>query len=229
MLASGAPDNSFASFPGSGELYLAFRAHGSTTLRAIQKGAVVSIWGKKDESVDSSAAKVIFYRYDEFGVPLYESAPYYISDTLNVITLDKEYTTLTISLTEGDDGDTILGSQGFLIDAVLLLQNRDSIVKTGGVVHHDLNSKRSGILGNYPNPFIAATQHTTMLVRLDKTADVSVRIYDGIGREVGVITSGVLSSGDHSIEVSVTQPQVYLARLFLDGIPSGAPFKLTAQ
>lgn len=226
--ATGYPDSSYASFTGGALLDLTFRAYGGIKLRAMLKGAEVRFWGKKTPEVDSSAAKVIFFKTDQFGNPQYESTPYYIGEGLTTITLDRDYTYIEFSLTESNEpGDTIPGSQGYLLDAVLLLQNRDSIVIEGAVSGNPLASA-SAIVANYPNPFVAAAG-TTLLVRMESPGDASLYIFDISGREVERMPLRMLEAGDHLVPISVPQPQVYLARLFVDGIPTGTVYRITAR
>ena len=50
--------------------------------------------------------------------------------------------------------------------------------------------------GNYPNPFNPVTAIT---FRLEEAADVTLTVYDALGREVEVLIRGFLSGGNHTV------------------------------
>ncbi len=49
---------------------------------------------------------------------------------------------------------------------------------------------------NYPNPFNATTRLT---YRLDRAGQVSLKVFDVLGREVAVLSSGMQTAGEHTI------------------------------
>ena len=53
------------------------------------------------------------------------------------------------------------------------------------------------LLGNHPNPF---NPSTTIFFQLDKTADVSLAIYDVHGRLVRQLVSGQYAAGQHQVD-----------------------------
>ncbi|HLT46255.1 MAG TPA: ScyD/ScyE family protein [Rubricoccaceae bacterium] len=68
------------------------------------------------------------------------------------------------------------------------------------------------LLGGTPNPFAGAT---TLTVALDEPAPVRLAVYDGLGREVGVLVDGLLDAGTHAMRFDGAglPSGVYLARL----------------
>jgi len=54
---------------------------------------------------------------------------------------------------------------------------------------------------NYPNPF---NPTTTIRYSLKETGKVSVRVYDGMGREVKVLVDGVQGAGEYSVVMDAT-------------------------
>ncbi|MDZ7372321.1 MAG: SMP-30/gluconolactonase/LRE family protein [candidate division KSB1 bacterium] len=71
----------------------------------------------------------------------------------------------------------------------------------GAGVKEKLPSMLKGfeLLPNYPNPFNAGT---TLSFRLDRTAHVSLSIYDGLGREIKSLQNGLMPAGLHRFEFS---------------------------
>jgi hypothetical protein len=227
MNVFGPPDSIYAHLGplGLGPLLdLMFTASDGVNALSIDDSATIMIWGKKDITVDSSAAQVKFIKIDPDGVILYESQQYIIEDGLNTITIpNKGYTFLEFTLTGTEFKP---GSQGYLLDAVLLLQNRDSTVAS---VKRVFPQNASGIRSGYPNPFIASSQQTTVVFRMEHAGDAAVKIFDALGREINAISLGMLDVGDHLVPVSAPKPQVYFARLYLNGIPTGSVYRLIAQ
>lgn len=50
---------------------------------------------------------------------------------------------------------------------------------------------------NYPNPF---NPETTLEFYLPVSADISLRVYDGLGREVSILTHGLHNAGQHTVK-----------------------------
>jgi hypothetical protein len=63
------------------------------------------------------------------------------------------------------------------------------------------------LLGNYPNPF---NPQTTIRFGLPEAADVSLIVYDMLGREVKVLVHGTVTAGMHE------------ARFDASSLPSGS-------
>lgn len=61
----------------------------------------------------------------------------------------------------------------------------------------------------YPNPFV---QTATVDYTLERSASVTVTLYDGLGRVVRALDSGAKGAGDHTVEVAS------------DGLPAGIYF-----
>jgi hypothetical protein len=227
--AFGAPDSQYAHFGplGLGPLLdLMFTHSDGVTALTIQKNATVHIWGMADTLVDSSAAQVKFVKTDPDGVIVNESQWYILGDGLNTITLaDTEYTYLEFTLTGTEFNP---GSQGYYLDAVLLVQDRDSTTSGGSVGRH-LDPRATQIVASYPNPFVASAQQTNVTVRLAKAGNAVLRIFDVLGHEVTAVSLGYLGAGDYHVPVGMTEPQMYFARLYVDGVPTARAYRLIAQ
>jgi len=61
-------------------------------------------------------------------------------------------------------------------------------------VHEDGHPEAFALGQNYPNPF---NPTTTISFRLAKRGDVTLKIYDMLGREISTVVSGTLPAGDH--------------------------------
>jgi len=62
---------------------------------------------------------------------------------------------------------------------------------------------------NYPNPFNPVT---TIRYYLDKPADVSLKIFNSVGEEIGTLVDGFQAAGEHQIQWTP------------EGLPSGIYF-----
>ncbi len=73
-----------------------------------------------------------------------------------------------------------------------------------------------------PNP---ARHRTTLLLTLDRPAELQIDLFDGLGRRVGTITSGARSAGEHRIglDVSGLPAGAYAARATADGRTASLP------
>jgi hypothetical protein len=70
---------------------------------------------------------------------------------------------------------------------------------------------------NYPNPF---NPSTTINFNLPKTSEVTLKIFNILGKEVATLVSEKLSAGSHSYQWSKTEGMasgIYLYRLEADG------------
>jgi hypothetical protein len=74
------------------------------------------------------------------------------------------------------------------------------------------NSKKSFPFFNYPNPF---NPSTTIKFNLPKTSEVTLKIYNILGKEVVTLVSDRLSTGSYAYEwdASNLASSVYLYRL----------------
>ena len=70
-------------------------------------------------------------------------------------------------------------------------------------VRVDTGPEEFALEGNYPNPF---TQATTIPYQLSESADVTLEVYDVLGRKVGTLVDKQQSSGQY--EVNVNQSKV---------------------
>lgn len=74
------------------------------------------------------------------------------------------------------------------------------------------------LLGNYPNPF---NPSTVISFELQRRAEVSLEVYDVVGRRVDVIIDGVRDGGTHQVSWTTQGRRlatgVYMIRLTVDG------------
>ncbi|MFZ4619793.1 MAG: T9SS type A sorting domain-containing protein, partial [Bacteroidota bacterium] len=79
---------------------------------------------------------------------------------------------------------------------------------------------------NYPNPFNPSTM---IPFSIPTTSEVSLKIYDTIGREIGTVISGILSAGTYEKEWNAGDHSsgVYFIRLSAGGIVSNRKMVLT--
>ena len=78
-----------------------------------------------------------------------------------------------------------------------------------------------GLLPAYPNPF---NDSTTLTFALERAQQVSLAIYDALGREVARPVSGLWPAGEHRVvwEADQLPAGTYFSRLMIDGqIASG--------
>jgi hypothetical protein len=84
-------------------------------------------------------------------------------------------------------------------DPILLINDEDGPgVITGGttIIPRTLTSSFS----NYPNPFSAGRQVTTFAFYLPRRAEVSLRLYNGFGRQIAILESAASKPGGRVIE-----------------------------
>jgi hypothetical protein len=85
--------------------------------------------------------------------------------------------------------------------------------KPGGV-------KGFGLRQNYPNPF---NPSTTITYSVEKPGMVTIRVYDLLGREVGMPVNEKQSNGDHSVvfDAGGLSSGVYFCKMHVDDRFSG--------
>lgn len=211
-------DNNFAVFGNGAEIELLFKAKNGIGSRTIKKGATVHIYCQKHHPSDSSAGLI---KFDKLGIDesiLYSTPYYLLHEGLNVITLpDMDYTVANLTIA--------LGSTGFKVDAVQLIQEEDkvSVPRSYGV-------SGSRIVSNYPNPFLSGDANgTTLRFSLEREAEVGVVVIDALGREVSRWSLGIMPIGSQEARVSVTESGMYIARLVIDGEMTSSYYKLIAK
>ncbi len=96
--------------------------------------------------------------------------------------------------------------------AHLALHKSPRVTATDGV---DL-SQVVGLFPAYPNPF---NNSTTLTFALDRAHQVSLTIYDALGREVARPVSGLRAAGEHRVvwEADQLPAGTYFSRLIIDG------------
>ena len=73
-------------------------------------------------------------------------------------------------------------------------------------------SSRIGLkVSNYPNPF---SNTTTITYEVEKASDVTVAIYNAVGKEVAVLVKGMQQTGRHNVQWSPNiSPGIYICRI----------------
>lgn len=98
-----------------------------------------------------------------------------------------------------DEGDVIAHIQGLLTYSFsnfkLLPEGTSDIGDVNVAVDAEELGETFALLQNYPNPF---TGQTTITFAVDTAADVSLVVYDVLGREVRTLVSGTVTAGQHT-------------------------------
>lgn len=136
---------------------------------------------------------------------LWLSLNFFDGDALDVTT--NSYATRTWILGERAQGPSLYG----YLDPGIVISNED-----GATVPSEL-----ALLGNYPNPFASST---TLRYALPESGDVSVAVYDVLGRRVALVEPGVQAAGTHEVDIDAAglASGVYLVRVQLDGAQASA-------
>jgi hypothetical protein len=113
------------------------------------------------------------------------------------------------------------GGNSLWIDAVVMVQSGEA-----GVAEADQYS--ASLLKSYPNPFYRTTG-TTLRVTSTMVGNGLLRIYDVLGNQVAQVPVGELTEGEQDVKVSLDRAGIFIARLFVNGEPNGAPLKITSE
>lgn len=217
-LILGPSDNKFAEFGNGAEIELLFKRKDGGGSRVIKKGATINVYCRKHDATDSSAGYIKFDKLALDESILYSTEYYLLHDGVNVITLpDKDYTVANLTIA--------LGATGFEVDAVQLIQEEDKVS-----VPRSSQMSGSRIISNYPNPFLSGDANgTTLRFSLEREAEVSIVVIDGLGRQISQQSLGMMSQGSQEARVSVPESGVYIARLVIDGQMTSSYYKLIAK
>ncbi len=211
-------DDKFATFGNGADISLLFKSKIGTGIRSIKPGATIIIYCQKHHPTDSSAGRLTLNKLAPDETLLYSSEPFLLNEGVNVITVpDKDFTMASFTIE--------LGSTGFKVDAVQLIQEEDkvSVPRLYGV-------SGSRIVSNYPNPFLSGDVNgTTLRFSLEREAEVGVVVIDALGREVSRWSLGMMTQGSQEARVSVTESGMYIARLVIDGEMTSSYYKLIAK
>jgi hypothetical protein len=217
-LILGPSDSKFALFGNGAEIELLFKSKDGSGARVIKKGATVHVYCQRHHPTDSSAGLIKFDKLAADETILYSTPYYLLQEGQNVITLpDMDYTVANLTIA--------LGSTGFKVDAVQLIQEED---KVSAPRSYGMSGSR--IVSNYPNPFLSGDANgTTLRFSLEREAEVGVVVIDALGRQVSQQSLGMMSQGTQEARVSVPESGMYIARLVIDGEISNSYYKLIAQ
>jgi hypothetical protein len=217
-LILGPSDNKFALFENGAEIELLFKSKNGSGSRPIKKGATVHVYCQKHHPTDSSAGLIKFDKLAVDETILYSTQYYLLHEGLNEITLpDMEYTVANLTIA--------LGSTGFKVDAVQLIQEEDKVS-----VPRSYEMSGSRIVSNYPNPFLSGDGNgTTLRFSLERDAEIGIVVLDALGREVSHHSLGMMAQGLQEARVSVPESGMYIARLVVDGQMTSSYYKLIAK
>jgi hypothetical protein len=216
----GAPDGFVTTFNPTSEAFIYFRPGPETskTFMIKPEGKLV-IYGRRDQGIpfDSSGIFVTFIRES----PFVQSRTIRVTGDTNVIEVpDSLFSYVTLSMVYQPTMGDIQSFKRYYVDAILLVQPFDQLsVKP---------SNEGRIASIYPNPF-SVSRGAKMNFSTDKFADISIVLMDLAGREVTRLDMGARPSGDQHAELNVPNEGVFIAQLFLDGVPAGKPYMLTAR
>jgi hypothetical protein len=117
--------------------------------------------------------------------------------------LDDSYATRTWTVTERGGGGNGASIYGYLDENTII----DTANEGEGTVPETLT-----LMGNYPNPFNPSTR---IRYALPSTGEVSVQVFDVLGRRVAELKAGVQSAGTHELTFDAANfaSGVYLYRL----------------
>jgi hypothetical protein len=211
-------DDKFATFGNGADISLLFKSKTGSTIRSIKPGATILIYCQKHHPTDSSAGLLTLNKLAPDETLLYSSEPYLLHEGVNVITVpDKDFTMASFTIA--------LGSTGFKVDAVQLIQEEDKVS-----VPRSYAMSGSRIISNYPNPFLSGNGNgTTLRFSLEREAEVGVVVIDALGRHVSEHSLGMMSQGSQEARVSVPESGMYIARLVIDGEMTSSYYKLIAK
>ncbi|HYM21333.1 MAG TPA: hypothetical protein VEW28_10085 [Candidatus Kapabacteria bacterium] len=227
LKAFGRPDKQYAQLSGTAsEFDIAFRRHRTglpDSVIPIKANASVIIWGKKDLAVDSSALEVIFIETDPGGSILYQSDPFYISDSGGTITVpNQEYTYLILTL-PGVGLGTPKYAKSYFIDAIALVEDTS---QAKGAVAPNPDQISLGLEASYPNPFSGATNVDFTLA---SSGIVEIAAVDAVGTEHERVSLGYVSEGSHSVRIALGDCGMYFLRLYLNGTAFGRSIKVISE
>ena len=98
---------------------------------------------------------------------------------------------LVLTSRDGKLGNTVMNGSG-------AVRVTDANVKTVVVTLKNIQVPSTWALGqNYPNPFNPTTRFT---VDMPKTSDVTVAVYDILGRKITTLLSGQQAAGSYTVE-----------------------------
>jgi hypothetical protein len=224
----GKPDNQFATMDQSLSLIdVSFKKSiggaASTSVILMKGGSSLTVWGKKDLSVDSSAGQLTFFYFNPTTDQLEQSIePIFVDDGENKITVPPgtwEYIEFSLP---GAGLGTPNYAKSYMIDAVALIQDTDAKVS----VPSTRTLTAFGLQTNYPNPFVA---NTNIAYSLEQSGAIEIAVVDLAGVEHARFDLGYQNEGLHSEPLAINDRGMYFLRLYVNGIPMGNPLKVISR
>lgn len=225
----GKPDDQFATIDQSLPLVdISFKQYkggvAQKSVILIKGGSTISIWGKKDPTVDSSAGQLVFFYFNPVTQYLEQSQEtFYLGDGLNNVFVPAgQWEYIEFSLPGAGLG-TPEFAKSYMIDAVMLLQDTDAPPAS---VPSTRRMNAFGLQANYPNPFEGTTNAS---YSLEQGGNIQIAVVDLAGVEHSRIDLGYHDAGVYSEPLTINDRGVFFLRLYIDGIPSGAVLKVVSQ
>jgi hypothetical protein len=218
----GNPDGNSAHFTNGGECALRFRVDSSTL--TMKKGQSIHIYWKIPSVAvgDSNVATIHLQNLDDNFV-LHRDTSFHVwqpsviatEEMETIIVPDTGFNTVAIGIA------TDTGGTSFWLDAMVLVQSGVAAVDQTAGFHQP-------ILTNYPNPFYH-TVGTHIQVHTAVAGLGMLSVTDALGREVTRMPLGELSAGEKDLDLQLECVGVFFVRLFVDGIPTGAPLEISGE
>jgi hypothetical protein len=218
---NGAPDNRFATFERGDEAYVSFSIPQKGPYDyPIRPGATVIVYGLPQPGTTAEDSSGVFLTFEGAASSI-PSERFYLSDTVNVITVPNEmYTSITLTNTYQPQSGDIVYLDTFYVDAIKLVQSFENLSVARLTLGH--------ITAAFPNPF-STDRGTRLEFTTERASDISVLIMDIAGREVMKLDVGPRPSGEQTVQLLIPDQGFYFAQLLLDGVPSGKMFRLSVQ
>jgi hypothetical protein len=209
--ALGAPDKQQAQINSTGEIWLRFDYQNIPV--DFEAGATLHLYWQRTK-VDTIAAVLYLVHVNSNWVEG-KSDSIMIIDQSGMITINVPkvgYNAIHLRLT--GNPPAIGGANAFFIDAVSLIQNNLSVSPSG---------MRTPEFTMYPNPSLLQTG-VNVQVPDEYVGHAQIVVYDVLGAQVNSI-----SVDQAQTRLQMEAKGTYMARLIVDNMPVGQPFKFTIE
>ncbi len=160
-------------------------------------------------------------------------------DDFTVLQYKNPYPWLTVNsntgtVSEGDDRDVVFSfssvgvENGTYTTTALINTNEDGVpvyevpitLNISGVVSNETDPERVDqfqLMQNYPNPF---NPTTTISFSLPQSGNVSLKVYNAIGMDMGTLTNDFYSAGQHQVQFDASSlaSGIYIYSLEFNGL-----------